>query len=784
MQPQSPPESVSNQALAPIYRVEDLVVDAGRVAVMRADVGLPLPKLSFDLLLALIEAAPRVLSPDELMDRVWPGLVVSPETVSQRIKLLRDSLGDDSKSPRYIAGVRGRGYRLIPAVIRVDTVGTPAEPLPDSPRRGWRTYIGALVLAILAAAGIWLLLDRARDEAPAGDSAVAPLPTHSVAVLAFQDRGGSEGTHILAEGIPETVLHQLARFPGLTVIARGSSFAFRDRSEDLRVIGRKLNVRYLLEGSVQTAGQRLRVTSSLVDAATGASVWSMQFDRAPQDIFEMQDEIAIEVARAMQVTLDAGSDAAASLRHGATENFDAYFAFLRGRALLASLRVTDLPAAIESLNAAVRHDPKFASAYVLLARARVALAELTPLDERQQDFPAVIDESMRLLDEAIALDPDSGEAYVERGYLKVYSDLAGAHADLRRGLELAPNYTRGYEGLAAVLFQSIARRREALEMIEKARRLDPLEPRLDVIKATYLLFGPGDREQAARLLESVLQRDPLYVPALLRLAEVYWLMARRHGESAQLVEQAVTLDPGNERAWRQLATVYLDVGDIAAAESAFRNIAESPPYAALSLRLERKDWRGAGEAAYGIIAAGAPHPWAESLISRAIRMHARTTGDYARAIAALEEWSAVAWDGEEPQLLGQLDQGIGVAGLADLLRQSGEEARARALAEALLADIDVQMNRYGRGEIWLNDARALAQSLLGRPDEALALLKRQASFGVYGKWQIVLEGEPLFEALSERPDFRALLTEVRATAAEEHARIDRMRREGLIPKRE
>jgi DNA-binding winged helix-turn-helix (wHTH) protein len=102
----------------PVYRVGDLDVDIGRVIVSRAGQQLPLPKLSFDLLLALIERAPDVASLDELLDRVWAGVIVSPETVSQRVKLLRDALGDDPKEPRYIAGVRGRGYRLIPPVQR------------------------------------------------------------------------------------------------------------------------------------------------------------------------------------------------------------------------------------------------------------------------------------------------------------------------------------------------------------------------------------------------------------------------------------------------------------------------------------------------------------------------------------------------------------------------------------------------------------------------------------------------------------------------------------------
>jgi TolB-like protein/DNA-binding winged helix-turn-helix (wHTH) protein/Flp pilus assembly protein TadD len=760
----------------------------GRISVTRAGETLALPKLSFDLLVALIEVAPRIVSPDELMDRVWPGLVVSPETVSQRIKLLRDSLGDDSKSPRYVTGVRGRGYRLLPDVVRLDGEGVAAEAIvavPAAAGKRWRFLLPVLTLALVAAAGAWLLLDRGRETDPGDEETPnASLPVRSVAVLAFKDRGGAEGTDILAEGIPETVLHQLARFPGLTVIARGSSFAFQDRHEDLRVIGRKLNVRYLLEGSVQTDGQSLRVTSSLVDAETGARVWSMQFDRAPQDVFAMQDEIAIEVARAMRITLDAGAGAVAGQQQGATENYDAYFAFLRGRALLASLRVTDLPAAIESLKASIRHDPRFGAAYVLLARARVALAEQAPANEREQNFPAVVGEAMDLLDKAIALAPHNGEAFVERGYLNIYFDLAAADADLRRGLELAPNYPRAYEGLATVLFQSAARRREALEMIERARRLDPLEPRLDVIKATYLLFGPAERTQAAQLLESVLQRDPLYVPVLLRLSEVYWMMPGKHAESLKLAEQAVALDPGNALAWRQLATCYMDVGDIAAAESALRSIAEQPPYGWLSLHLLRKDWRKAGEAAYAMIAEGPPHPWLESGISRAIRMHARTTGEYRRAIETLEDWAAVSWEGDEPLLLGQLDQGIGVAGLADLLMTTGHEVRARALAEALLADAEMQISRYGRGEIWLNDGRAMALGLLGRPEDAMAILQRQASFGVYiHKWQFLIDGEPAFEPLLKRPDFRALLADVRANAAQERERLDRMRRDGLVPNR-
>lgn len=786
MQPLNPADSVENQSLAAVFRLDDLVVDTGRATVTRGGSELTLPRLSFDLLVALIDAAPRIVSPDELMDRVWPGLVVNPETVSQRIKLLRDSLEDDPKNPRYVAGVRGRGYRLVPLVVRVETGRESAPPAVALPDRAARVKRWAWIVPLVAigVAGVWYLIERGSNEVPieqtpAGES----LPARSVAVLAFEDRGGAAGTDVLAQGIPETVLYQLSRLPGLTVIARSSSFAFQGQREDVRVIGRKLNVRYLLEGSVQTAGNRLRVTSSLVDAQTGASIWSKQFDPPLENVFAVQDQIAVEVAHAMQLTLDAESSGAAVGRVGTT-SYEGYMAFLRGRALLASVRVAQLPAAIDSLTTAIRLDPKFASAYVLLARARVAMAEQNPDAGSKEGFPQAIESATQLLDEAIRLDPESGEAYVERGYLKVYFDVAAADTDLRRGLELAPNYARGYEGLAAVMFQSVARRREALDMIEKARRLDPLEPRLDVIKATYLLFGSGDTTQAARVLEAVLERDPLYVPALVRLSDVRWCGGGKYADAVAMAEQAVALDSRNEPAWRQLAFSYLTMGEDAAAESALRHVTDDPAFAALLMNSSRKDWLGAGEAAYALVAAGPTYPQIEPHVALAIRMHARKTGDYRRAIRVLEEWAAVSWDGDDPVLEGQLDLGVGVAALADMMMAAGQRDRARALLEELLAETDIEVNRYGRGEIWINDSRAMAFALLGRPDQAVAMLQRQAELGFLShNWRMILDPDPVFASLRTRADFRALVDNARGIVDRERELLENMRVQGLVPDR-
>ena len=645
--------------------------------------------------------------------------------------------------------------------------------------------VAAIIAAIAIGWGIreWI----GRDAGNATDDlalATGELPARSIAVLAFENRGGSEGSGILAEGIPETVLHQLGLLPGLTVIARRSSFAFRDGDEDLRVIGRKLNARYLLEGSVQAAGNRLRVTSSLVDAQTGASVWSAQFDPKLEDLFAVQDEIALSVARALKLTLDAASERATGTRASATKNYDAYFEFLRGRALLASVRTSDLPAAIDALTAAIRHDPTFSSPYVLLARAKILEAEQEGAGELTDRFRQRWATAMGLLNEAIDLDPESGEAYVERGYLNLHFDAVEADADMRRGLELAPNYARGYEGLASVLFQSVARRREALEMIEKARKLDPLDIRLDVLKALYLEWGPGDYEQADRLLQSVLERDPLYVPALVRLADVRWGGLGRHADAVALGEQAVALDPSNQTAWRHLVLSYISVGEVASATAAFSKTADHPALSPMISHLFRNEWREAGENAYAVVAAGPTYFQVEMQVSLAIRRHARVTGDYRRAIKALESWASVVWDGDEPILQGQLDMGAGVAGLADMLMQNNQQQRAQVLLQELLANADLQVNRFGRGEIWLNHGRALAYALLDRPDDAVKTLQRQLKLGFLPNgWRVMIEDEPVFDRLRERKDFQALVGACQAIEDRERKQFLRMREEGRIPDR-
>ena len=778
-----------------VYRLDDLVIDTGRLAVLRGDAEIPLPRLSFDLLVALTESAPDVVTLEQLMERVWPGLVVSPETVSQRVKLLRDALDDDARRPRYVAGVRGRGYRIAQPVLRLEPGAVPgavvsvaesrgAPPLPSGSRRGLAVALVVVGLAI-ALAAFWLL--RGADRTVTADGGETPNTAQrerSIAVLPFEYLGTATGMEDLALGVPDTVLHQLARLPGVTVIARSSSFALRGRDLDAREVGRRLGVRFLLEGSVQASGERLRVTANLIETTTGSSVWSVQFDRGLRDVFAIQDEIAAQVARALEATLEAQARLVSDPLRGGTADVEAYLTFLRGRALLESLRVADLPAAIDAFRTAIRLDPRFAAARVQLARARVAAAQQLPAGEGQQHFRSELDAALQLLDEAIALDPQGGEGYVERGHLRLHTDLAGANADLRRGLDLAPSSARAYEGLAAVLFQSAARRREALDMIRQAMRIDPLEPRLGVIEATYLLYGPGDAAQAEERLQAVLERDPLYVPALVRLGELRWCCQGRIADALWVTEQAVALDPGNGTAWRQLADAYLSLGEFETAETLLPKALQEADALKLGLLVNRGEWRAAGELAHSMIRSGNLRPTDERRVALAIRRHAHLTGDFERGIETLEQWTAVEWDEGTPVLQGGLGLGISVAGLAELLAADGQSVRARALAEALLEDMDLQLEHFGRGPIWLGQGRAIALAVLGRDGEVVETLGRQLQAGaLLLEWRLSVTEEPAFDRLRSAPAFQELESAIAERVRHEQDELRRMRQQGLVSRR-
>ena len=427
------------------------------------------------------------------------------------------------------------------------TRDTAAEGVPRPVVHGLRRYADVAIIGVLLAA-VAVLLVRQSDLGPSGAKGMA------IAVLPFQNLSTAANGEVLASGIAESVLHQLASLAELDVISRTSSFAFRGRATDAREIGRQLGARFLLEGSVQSDPGRMRVTTQLIDTETGADVWSMRFDRLPGDIFALQDEIAMQVTQALELSLDAR--AKDRLTGQGTQNLQAYLAFLQGRSLLANQRVVDTKEAIGLFEGALKLDSKFAAAYVGLAEAELFVAEYDVTDDRQARFERALLRGRELVEQALALDPDNGDAYLERAHLASFDDLAAAESNYRHGLELSPNAANGYAGLATVLYATASRRDEALEMLDRARKLDPLEPDYDVFKAVFLFYERADLKGANDLLVEVLREHPQDVPALIRLCELRSFGMGRLADGVLYGEKALAIDPLSAETRLNLIQIY------------------------------------------------------------------------------------------------------------------------------------------------------------------------------------------------------------------------------------
>jgi len=484
------------------YRLGDLTLDTGPQLVFRAADPIALPKLSYDLLLVLARAAPNLVSLDELMRLVWPGLVVSPETVSQRIKMLRDALGDDSRLPRYIASRRGRGYRMLPAVEEIsDRAAAIAGAFASAPAHAGS---GASPTATATA------------TASAGASAPAPVSAKSLAVLPFLDLSEKGDQEYFADGLAEELINLLSRIPDMRVPARTSSFYFKGKSEDVPTIASKLMVAHVLEGSVRKSGDRLRVTAQLVRADSGYHLWSQTYDRQFDDVFKVQDEIAAAVVKALKAKLlDAKTP-----HNVPTSSSQAYSLYLQAEALAKRNSSEDSLRAHDCLNQALRLDPGFALAWSALAELYtddgVAWSKVFPLDDTAGKNADLATTTFLLgtnqlslaaheaAARALVLGPD--EAHIHRAMARIVYyfdfDWEAAEVELKKAQALDPGNARICDQ-AAQLALTMGRLTEGLALANLVAALDPLGTVYWHIGAAYHRLGELDQAAAAyrRLIE-------------------------------------------------------------------------------------------------------------------------------------------------------------------------------------------------------------------------------------------------------------------------------------------
>jgi TolB-like protein/DNA-binding winged helix-turn-helix (wHTH) protein len=782
------------------FMVGDLHVDVGQQRVTRAGSDIALPNLSFRLLVALIRAAPNVLSNDSLMTQVWPGLVVSPETVNKRVNLLREAIGDDSREPRYIAGIRSRGYRLIaplsaasgstapllnlPAPLaqvarppdEMPIPPVPMQPPPTAaPKSRWPlgrwvvfSFLATGLLAVAANGIRWTARHphQAAIAVPASSPAAVGALARTVAVLRFDSISAEAADAYLAQGLPEMILNRLSRISGLSVIARNSSFALDTKTIDSREIGRRLNSGYLIDGSVQRKADRLRVAVQLVDTAAGTQVWSAHFDRALSDIFSVEDEIANQVADALSAHL--GGLDPKPVPNERSSNIEAYLAYLRGRTLLGRFTVAESDSAVPYFERATTLDPKFAAAYASLYDAHLQAA-----DQRHEDLAPMRQRYRPLIDRALAIDPNSGTAYFARA-MWGNGSYEARDADFRQGVALDPSNGRGLTAYAEFLDSDYDRPEEAARVLQRALWIDPMSPRAH-FHAAMRSLDEGGANMVENNMLGVLELDPDFVPALQRLGKYRWLLHDRLTEAVQILEHAIALDPANPWLRHTAMAVYLDLGE----EQAAREVAAGTPQSARAtglLSMYVGDWRAAARAAYDD--AGWTYDFCENWrASEALRDYALRTGELTRAIAFIK---LKYYFEDAPAAHLDVCNCRAAIVLSQLLTAQGHPQQGVDLRHAAATWNDVNAAKYA------GDARRIrAEALLldDKKDAALAELAASFPGGNYVQWWYTLNFDPVWLPLHNDSRFQAIEADVRRHIDAQRNELEALRRNGLVPRR-
>ncbi len=415
------------------------------------------------LLLYLIQNRGRLVRKQEILDAVWADAAVTESALTRSIGLLRKTLDDDSREPRFIETVPTAGFRFIARVEVVVSPGpttaatttqNPSPPLVPKPAPRRRHL---LRLAIIAAVCLTILTVAAWRIAAAYSR---PAPIRSLAVLPLDNLSGDPSQEYFADGMTDELTTEIARIPNLRVVSCASVMAHNDLSRPIPEIARQLNVDAIVKGSVVRSGDRIRITAQLIDARSDRYLWAQSFEGPARDVLSLQDSVAQQIATQARLVLAAPSP------HPPI-NPAAHDAYLRGRYFF---NKQDIRHSLQSFQQAIAIDPTYAAAYAGYASA---LDAATTFDIGTPD--QLVPRALAAAQRASQLDPQSGEAYTELGSIQtIYLwDWAAAGQNLTRGIELNPSDAIA-EFKYATFLDAMDRPGEAVAHMRRALTLDPL----------------------------------------------------------------------------------------------------------------------------------------------------------------------------------------------------------------------------------------------------------------------------------------------------------------------
>jgi TolB-like protein len=377
-----------------------------------------------------------------------------------------------------------------------------------------------------------------------GGEKAAPTPAlalpdkPSIAVLPFQNMSGDPEQEYFVDGLVEDIIAALSRFKSLFVIARNSSFAYKGKSPDIRQVGLALGVRYVLEGGVRKAANRIRITGQLIDASTGTHLWADHFDGALEDVFELQDRITASVVGIIAPTVERAE--IERVRGKSAENLQAYELVLRAEALMRSRSRADYDQALRGLRRTIEIYPNYARGFARLAIlcwAYVAQGYL------HRDHPLIAD-IVPIAQKASALDPTDADALVVAGWTTAIAggEMPSGLELVEKAMSLNPNYAEAYR-LGGMLYGYLGEIDKALDCMQRGDRLNPLPRRVPNHGYFIAYFSAGDHEAVLKWTARSLRESPQDGPTLRYRAASLALLGRIE-EARQAIDRFLQQRPG------------------------------------------------------------------------------------------------------------------------------------------------------------------------------------------------------------------------------------------------
>lgn len=421
------------------YRVGSVDVDTDSYRLSENGEPVAVEPKVFDLIIYLLRNRDRLVTRQELFDTIWQGRVVTDTSLSNHIKSARKALGDDGKCQRVIKTIHGRGYQFI--------------------------------------ADMEELAEKAMSAVRKPESVLGSPAEKSIAVLAFSDLSPERDQEYFSDGLSEELINLLAKIPDLRVISRTSSFSFKNRNASTEEIGRQLNVTHILEGSVRKAGERLRITTQLINVFDESHLWSETFDETMDDVFRIQDEIAQAVIKQLKITLLGAADKNIDV------DSDAYTLFLRAKYHYHDNTPETTDKAEELVNESLAVDPCYAPSWELLSS--ILLRDTVNFFTRP--YKEGLQQARSAVDKSIELDPEFARSYATLARINLSCwEADTARYNINKALQLDDTNTHVLNTAYIVALHS-GKMDDALAHLQRAIKLDPLEGVLYFNLALHLL---------------------------------------------------------------------------------------------------------------------------------------------------------------------------------------------------------------------------------------------------------------------------------------------------------